>query len=93
MCWVKTNSDHSVREFHVIQDSLEFLIPRSGFRIKGTGARFLKVPLINGPVKLLSVSTFKIEVSIALHQTIRSNEAKWSRLVARPRALILYISS
>ena len=93
MCWVKTNSDHLVREFPVIQESLGFLIPRSGFRIKGTGARFLKGPIIDGAVKLLSVSTYKIEVSIALHQTIRSNEAKWSSLVARPRALSLYISS
>ena len=35
---------------------------------KSPGARFSKVPIINGPVKLLPF-TFKIEVSIVLHLT------------------------
>ena len=35
------------------------------------GARFSKVPIIKGPVKLM-LFTFKIEVSIVLHQTISS---------------------
>ena len=33
------------------------------------GARFSKVPIIKGPVKLM-LFTCKIEVSIVLHQTI-----------------------
>ena len=37
-------------------------------RISGPGARFSKVPIINGPVKL-SLFTRKIEVSIVLHLT------------------------
>ena len=36
--------------------------------INGPGARFSKVPIINGSGKLCP-STFKIEVSIALHLT------------------------
>ena len=35
-------------------------------RISAPGARFSKVPIINGPVKL-SPFTLKIEVSIVLH--------------------------
>ena len=36
--------------------------------LSGPGARFSKVPIINGPGKL-SPSTLKIEVSIVLHLT------------------------
>ena len=39
--------------------------------IRTAGARFSKVPIIKGPVKLM-LFTFKIEVSIVLHQTISS---------------------
>ena len=62
---------------------------------KETGARFSKVPIINGPGKL-SPFTLKIEVSIVLHLLnmikLSVNETKWSCLLARTRALILYIS-
>ena len=37
-------------------------------RVRRPGARFSKVPIINGPVKLL-LFTCKIEVSIVLHLT------------------------
>ena len=60
-----------------------------------TGARFSKVSVINGPVKLLLFSC-KIEVSIVLHLTnlikLSVNETKWSSLLAGTRSLILYIS-
>ena len=36
--------------------------------VVGTGARFSKAPIINGPVKLL-LFTCKIEVLIVLHLT------------------------
>ena len=52
------------------------------------GARFSKVPIISGPVKLL-LCTCKVEVSIVLHLSV--NETEWSSLLARTRALILYI--
>ena len=39
-----------------------------GIRIPCTGARFSKVPIINGPGKLLPF-TLKIEDSIVLHLT------------------------
>ena len=58
------------------------------------GARFSKVPIINGPVKLL-LFAWKIEVSIVLHSymiKLSVNETKWSILLARTRALILFIS-
>ena len=59
----------------------------------GPGGRFSKVPIINGPGKL-SLFTLKIEVSIVLHNMIKLsvNETKWSSLLARTLALILYIS-
>ena len=44
------------------------------------GARFSKVPIINGPGKLSNM----IKLSV--------NETKWSSLLARTRALILYFS-
>ena len=47
---------------------LEALLPSRGFDIYGPGARFSKVPIINGPGKL-SPFTLKIEVSIVLHTT------------------------
>ena len=58
------------------------------------GARFSKVPIINGAVKLL-LFTWKIEVSIVLHSymiKLPVNETKWSILLARTRVLILFIS-
>ena len=58
------------------------------------GARFSKVPIINGPGKL-SPFTLKTEVSIVLHLMMIKlwvNETKWSTLLARTCALILYIS-
>ena len=61
----------------------------------GPGACFSKVPIINGPGKL-SPFSLKIEVSIVLHACnmikLSVNETKWSSLLARTRALILYIS-
>ena len=51
-------------------------------------------PIINGAVKLL-LFTWKIEVLIVWHShTIKLpvNETKWSILLARTRALILFIS-
>ena len=58
------------------------------------GARFSKFPIINGPVKLL-LFTWKIKVSIVLHSymiELSVSETKWSILLARTRALILFIS-
>ena len=58
------------------------------------GARFSKVPTINGPAKLL-LFTWKIEVSIVLHSymiKLSVNETKWSILLARSLALILFVS-
>ena len=58
------------------------------------GARFSKVPkvpIINGPGKL-SPFTFTMEVSIVLHLKLSVSETKWSSLLARTHALILYIS-
>ena len=49
-------------------------------RISGPGARFSKVPIINGPVKL-SLFTRKIEVSIVFASNmikLSVNETKWS---------------
>ena len=51
------------------------------------GARFSKVPIINGPGKL-SPFTLKIEVSIVLHLTLIKlsvNETKWSSLLGLSR--------
>ena len=57
------------------------------------GARFSKVPIINGPVKLL-LFTWKIEVSIALHSymiKLSVNETKWSILLGQdPRSYSFY---
>ena len=39
-----------------------------GIDLLGPGARFSKVPIINGPVKLL-LFTCKIEVTVFLHRT------------------------
>ena len=55
------------------------------------GARFSKVPIINGPDKL-SPFTFTMEVSIVLHLTLSVSKPKWSSLLARTHAFILYIS-
>ena len=54
------------------------------------GARFSKVPIINGPDKL-SPFTFTMKVSIVLHLTLSVSETKWSSLLARTHAFILYI--
>ena len=58
-----------------------------------SGARFSKVPIINGPVKVLLFS-YKMAVSIFASNMIKLsvNETKWSSLLAKTRALILYIS-
>ena len=74
------------------------MFPSQGFvklwSLIGPGVRFWN---INGPVKLL-LFTCKIEVSIVLHQTCNNqfhyhfSETKWSCLLARTRALILYTS-
>ena len=59
-----------------------------------SGAHFLKVPIINGPVKLL-LFTCKIEVfnSFASNMIELSvHETKWNSLLARTHAVILYIS-
>ena len=51
-------------------------------------------PIINGPVKLL-LFTWKIEVLIVWHShmiKLPVNETKWSILLTRTRALILFIS-
>ena len=57
------------------------------------GARFSKVPIINGPVKLL-LFTWKIEVSIVLHSYMIKpsvNETKWSILLGQdPRSYSFY---
>ena len=57
------------------------------------GARFSKVPIINGPVKLL-LFTWKIEVSIVLHSymiKLSVNETKWSILLGQdPRSYSFY---
>ena len=60
----------------------------------GPGARFSKVPIINGPGKLppftLKIEVFNSFVSNVIKLSV--NETKWSSLLARTRALILYIS-
>ena len=56
-------------------------------------ARFSKAPVINGPVKLL-LFTCKIEVSVGFISNmikLSVSKIKWSSLLARTRALILYI--
>ena len=66
----------------------------NGYTFTGPEARFSKVPIINRHVRLLFF-TCKIEVSIVLHLTwykLSLNETKWSTLLSRTRALILYIS-
>ena len=58
------------------------------------GARFSKAPVINGPVKLL-LFTCKIEVSVGFISNmikLSVSKIKWSSLLARTRALILYIT-
>ena len=58
------------------------------------GARFSKVPIINGSVKLL-LFTCKIEVSVGFISNmikLSVSKIKWSSLLARTRALILYIT-
>ena len=60
----------------------------------GSGARFSKVPIINGPVKLLSFIC-KIEVSVGFISNmikLSVSKTKWNSLLTRTRALILYIS-
>ena len=57
-------------------------------------ARFSKAPVINGPVKLL-LFTCKIEVSVGFISNmikLSVSKIKWSSLLARTRALILYIT-
>ena len=61
--------------------------------LEGPGARFSKVPIINGPVKLL-LFTCKIEVSIVLHLTWQNYQLmKQNVVVARqvPRFYSLYL--
>ena len=76
------------------QDNENVKINREWKYLDTPGARFSKVPIINGPGKL-SPFTSKIEVSIVLHLTcqnmikLSANETKWSSLLARTRALIL----
>ena len=63
-------------------------------RLQSPGARFSKVPIINGP-GMLSPFTLKIEGSDSFASNrikLSVNEAKWSSLPSRTRALILYIS-
>jgi len=58
---------------------------------KGPGARLSKVPIINGPGKLL-LFTFKTEVSIVLQINmikLSVNKTKWTGLSARIRAFTL----
>ena len=58
------------------------------------GARFSKAPVINGPVKLL-LFTCKIEVSVGFISNmikLSVSKIKWSSLLARTRASILYIT-
>ena len=64
-------------------------VPR--YPSSNSGARFSKVPIINGPGKLPPF-TLKIEVSASNTIKLSVNETKWSSLLARTRALILYIS-
>ena len=61
--------------------------------INATWTRFSKVPIINGPGKLL-LFTFKIEVSMVLQINmikLSVNKTKRTGLSARNRAFILYI--
>ena len=61
--------------------------------INAPWTRFLKVPIINGPGKLL-LFTFKIEVSILLQINmikLSVNKTKRTGLSARSCAFILYI--
>ena len=57
-------------------------------------ARFSKVPIINGPGKLASFYIKDRGFNSFASNTIKLsvNETKWSSLLARTRALILYIS-
>ena len=58
------------------------------------GARFSKVPIINGPGKL-SPFTLKIKVSVVFASSmikLSVSVTEWSSLLARTGALILYIS-
>ena len=76
-----------IRSLVVLQFSLDSLQEQSG-------AHFLKVPIINEPVKLL-LFTCKIEVfnSFASNMIELSvHETKWNSLLARTHAVILYIS-
>ena len=58
------------------------------------GARFSKVPIINGPLKAVVVymqdRSFNSFASNLMKPSV--NETKWSILLARTRALILFIS-
>ena len=60
-------------------------IIKSEYAVGGPGARFSKVLIINGPGKLLPF-TLKVMTKLSVSET------KWSSLLARTRALILYIS-
>ena len=76
-----------IRSLAVLQFSLDS-------RQEQSGAHFLKVPIINGPAKLL-LFTCKIEVfnSFASNMIELSvHETKWNSLLARTHAVILYIS-
>ena len=67
---------------------------RSSCHFISSGACFSKVPIINGPVKLL-LFTCKVEVSVSFASNmikLSVNETEWSSLLARTRANILYIS-
>ena len=66
----------------------------SAYQLKSPAARFSKAPVINGPVKLL-LFTCKIEVSVGFISNmikLSVSKIKWSSLLARTRALILYIT-
>ena len=62
----------------------------------GSGTRFSKAPIINGPVKLLLFVVYVEDVGFNSFATnmikLSVSETKWSSLLARTGAFILYIS-
>ena len=55
-------------------------------------ARFSKVPIIDGPCKLFYIKDRSFNSFASNMIKLSVNETKWSSLLARTRALILYIS-
>ena len=55
------------------------------------GERFLKIPIINGPVKLL-LFTSKIEVAIVLHLTWQNYQLMKKKMDPRSYSLYFYLN-